>query len=181
VSPHANQSASRSQRARYALIDIVIFFIIWWGTVVYANVTPPVLAFMSVYTAQDYKDYIYAVSVMSVILFVYSVIMHWLSGGSVGKIMMGCRTCRNDGSKLSFGDAFFRALFWLGIALCILAPGPIVAAIFGSGSDFVAFGLLMCGLYFWIFALSTETDWFTQQETLPLLERFLGIKTVRIA
>jgi hypothetical protein len=90
------EPVSRLRRARYAVIDAGVFCVIWWFTVVFARVEPPAFAFMSAYTPQQYRDYIYAVSVMSAILFVNSVIMHWLFGGSIGKIIKGCRTYRLD-------------------------------------------------------------------------------------
>ncbi|MGL4636882.1 MAG: RDD family protein [Beijerinckiaceae bacterium] len=172
---HEYKPVSQRGRLRYAFIDAAIFCVVWMVTINVANVTPPALAMMSRYTPEQYRDYIYAVSVMSVILLVNSVIMHWKFGGSVGKILMKCRTYRQDGSKLSFGNAVARALFCFGVALSILAPGPIVAAIFGTNSDHFAIGLLCGGILFWLWVMVQQ-----DREPSTLHETWLGIQTVKV-
>jgi uncharacterized RDD family membrane protein YckC len=173
--PYEYEPVSGLRRVSYSLIDAALFCFIWVFTINYANVSPPTLAFMSRYTPADYKNYIYAVSIMSLILFINSVVMHWLFGGSAGKLITGCRTYRTDGSKMSIANALMRSLFCFGIALSILAPGPIVAAIFGGGSDYFALGLLSAGFFLWIAAMTSY------RARLTFHEKLLGIQTVRVA
>jgi uncharacterized RDD family membrane protein YckC len=67
----------------------------------------------------------------TIVTFLYFTIMHGWKGQTLGKMALGIRVVRSDGSKVSYGTAFLRHLMWvllaqlsLGIFYIFLAVHP---------------------------------------------------------
>jgi uncharacterized RDD family membrane protein YckC len=166
------------RRLSYGLIDAFIFSLVWFVMVVMANVTPPAMTFMSVYTPQQYKDYLIATSLMTAVMFVLSIVMQWRFSGSIGKRMLGVRTVNADGSRMTLKDSIRRALFCFGVSLLILWPGPITAAIFGERSDETALIMLGAGIFTWLACMSFHLVKGDEGKG-TLHERWLGLQSLR--
>jgi uncharacterized RDD family membrane protein YckC len=169
------------RRLSYGLIDAFIFALVWFFMVAIADVTPPAMTFMSVYTPQQYRDYIIATSLMTAIMFALSIVMHWKFGGSIGKRMLDVRTVNADGSPMTPRDSFRRAVFCFGVSLLILWPGPITAAIFGERSDELALTLLSIGLLLWLASMAFHLVRRGDGGKGTFHERWLGIQSLRLA
>jgi uncharacterized RDD family membrane protein YckC len=169
------------RRLGYGLIDAGVFSLVWLVMVIAANVTPPAMTFMSQYSAEQYRDYIIATSLMTAAMFAMSVVNHALFGGSIGKRLTKVRTLRADGSPLGWGGGLRRALFCFGVSLLILWPGPITAAILGERSDGEALSLLTVGLIIWILCMSAHLVKLDGGARTTLHEKWLGIRSLRIA
>jgi RDD family len=168
------------RRLGYGLIDAVVFGLVWLVMVVATNVTPPAMTFMSQYSPEQYRDYIITAGAMTAAMFVMSIVMHGLFGGSTGKLLTGVRTLRADGQSLGWDGSLRRALFCFGVSLLILWPGPITAAIFGERSDAVALALLAVGFALWILCMSAHLVVMEGGARTTLHEKWLGIRSLRI-
>jgi uncharacterized RDD family membrane protein YckC len=167
------------RRLSYGLIDAFIFSLVWFLMVIAANVTPPAMTFMSVYTAQQYRDYVIATVLMTAVMFAMSILMHWRFGGSIGKRLLGVRTLTAGGAPLTLRDSIRRALFCFGVSLLILWPGPITATIFGERSDELALTLLGVGLLLWLTSMAFHLVGRGDGGKGTLHERWLGIQSMQ--
>lgn len=164
-------------RALYGLFDGIVFFGIWVAVQSVTGATVPI-GFMQSYTRQQYDNYVYVMSWMTLGLFISSILMHRLLGGSAGKIVAGSRTIMADGSALTWRAATMRATILFLIGLLITAPGPLIAFIFGPGSEISSLVALSLGLILWVWIVLMP-QWFTDQDIHPSpLERWSGMKTV---
>ena len=167
------------RRLSYGLIDALIFSLCWFVMVAITDVTPPAMTFMSVYTPQQYRDYLVATSLMTALMFALSIGMHWRYGGSAGKRLLGVRTINKDGSPMTLMDSIRRALFCFGVSLMILWPGPITAAIFGESSDEAALLLLGAGVLIWLTCMAFHLVKDDGDGKGTLHERWLGLRSIR--
>jgi uncharacterized RDD family membrane protein YckC len=168
------------RRMGYGLIDALIFALVWFFMVAVADVTPPAMTFMSIYTPQQYRDYLIATSLMTAAMFAMSVVGHALFGGSVGKRVTGVRTLRADGSPLGWDGSLKRALYCFGVSLLILWPGPFTALIFGERSDEVALMMLFVGLGLWILSMSAHLVRLDGEARTTVHEAWLGVRSMRV-
>jgi uncharacterized RDD family membrane protein YckC len=169
------------RRLSYGILDAIVFSFVWFVMVAITNVTPPAMTFMSVYTPQQYRDYLIATSIMTAIMFGLSIVMHQRFGGSIGKLLLGVRTSNTDGSPMTQKDSIRRALFCFGVSLLILWPGPITAAIFGERSDATALSMLAAGVLIWLSSMSFHLAKGDDGSKGTLHERWLGLRSVRSA
>jgi uncharacterized RDD family membrane protein YckC len=169
------------RRLSYGLIDTFVFSLVWLVMVAFTDVTPPAMTFMSVYTPQQYRDYLIATSIMTALMFALSIYMHQRLGGSIGKRILGVRTINTDGSTMTLRDSIRRALFCFGVSLLILWPGPITAAIFGKDSDSAALILLGGGVLVWLSCMSFHLVPVDGLGKGTLHESWLGLRSLRSA
>ncbi len=168
------------RRLSYGLIDTFVFSLVWFVMVAITDVTPPAMTFMSVYTPQQYRDYLITTSIMTALMFALSIYMHQRLGGSIGKRMLGVRTTNTDGSPMTLRDSIRRALFCFGVSLLILWPGPITAAIFGKRSDETALIMLGAGILIWLSCMSFHLIKVSGDGKGTLHERWLGLRSIRL-
>jgi hypothetical protein len=169
---------SGGRRIGYAWIDALVFCGLWIVVTETSNAKVP-FGFMTSYTPQEYWNYVLVVGVMSAILLAASVANHALYGASLGKFLTGCRTVRANGSPLGWSKALQRAGTCWGIALAVLAPGPLAALFGGAGSEQLSLLLLAAGLGLWIFLMWPIP--YGPNRGLTNHERLLGIQTVRMS
>jgi uncharacterized RDD family membrane protein YckC len=167
------------RRLSYALIDAAVFAFVWFMMVMVTDVTPPAMTFISMYSRQQYIDYLVATSLMTALMFALSIGMHWRYGGSIGKRLLGVRTVNTDGSPMTLRDSIRRALFCFGVSLLILWPGPITAAIFGERSDAAALLMLGVGVLIWLSCMSFHLAQSGADSKGTLHERWLGLRSIR--
>lgn len=72
---------------------------------------------------------------------------HGCFGGSLGNLLSGYRTIRIDGTPMSWRQAFLISCCILSLTLMVVIPGPIVARIFGQGSEWVSLLLLFLAVF----------------------------------
>jgi uncharacterized RDD family membrane protein YckC len=153
-------------------IDVAIFYGVWVTVLELTKVRFP-FGFMQGFSQRDYDAYIKIMTWMTLSLFLLSIVLHAVFGGSIGKLLMGHRTVHVDGSHLTLRAVALRSavLFFLGLA--ILAPGPLVAFIFRAGSEGGSLAALLLGLGLWAIVALPWT------RSRSLLEAYLGLITVR--
>jgi hypothetical protein len=170
---------STARRVTYALIDALVFVVVWHVVVAKTGVQPP-FSFMQRYSPADFAAYLTVMAWMTSILFILSIVLHRYFGGSLGKLAMGCRTRRSDGSPLGWPETITRSVVMFALGVMILAPGPLAAYVLGPGSEAWSSLLLIIGLVVWLwFVLFPISDSDSRQEK-SLLERILGLETVKI-
>lgn len=176
--------AGVGDRMLYGSIDALLFILVWNIVVSYTKVRPPFLV-MQRYRASDYEAYLNVMFWMTLVLFVISFCGHWLVGGSIGKLTRDYRTLRIDGSRMTALDAALRSAAMFLIALLILAPGPLIAYVFGEGSEISSFAALFLGVVVWIVAaispVGSPAPGADESEMPPtLIETALGLMTVKV-
>lgn len=177
------EAATAAVRGNYVFIDALLFFVIWNVVTSVFRVKLP-FSVMQRYTPTDYENYLTVMTYMTIILFFISLISHWVFGASFGKLIFGYRTVQLDGQKLNLVQSFLRSLILFFIALLILAPGPLIAFIFGPGSEIDSVLALLAGLILWLtitFAPLGGRLPHANGQRRTLLERWLGAMTVRVA
>jgi RDD family len=162
------------RRIGQTLIDVIVFLLVWNLVLSITNVRFP-FGVMQKFSQSDYDAYVKIMSWMTLSLFTLSIVLHRLFGGSIGKLLMLHRTVQVSGAAMTFRQSSLRsaAMFLLGIA--ILAPGPLIAFIFGKGSESASILALTLGLITW---LAITLPWTTGHSAL---ETWLGLATVRTA
>lgn len=175
--------AGAGTRFAYTMVDAIVFVVIWHLVVEYTRVRPP-FAMMQRYKPADYEAYLTVMSWMTLALFLMSFVLHAAFGASLGKLVAGYRTVRTDGSRMPVSTCIFRSLVLFLIGLIILAPGPLIAFVFGEGSEISSAAVLMLGLAVWLcFAwlpAGGPIDGASSDREITLLERLLGIMTVKL-
>ncbi len=166
-----------NRRLAYGLIDWFIILAIWILTQVITSKSFPI-GFMQRYKQENFDAYIEVMTWLTLILFVLSIFMHKFFGGSIGKLLLGCRTVMSDGSRLTWRAAFFRASALFLIGLLILAPGPMIAFVFGEGSEVASLVVLGLGLGLWIFFALAPRQRPDQDPPPSKLETLFGIRTI---
>ncbi len=176
------QIAGPGKRFAYTMVDAIVFAIIWHFVVERARVRPP-FGMMQRYKPADYEAYLTVMSWMTLALFLMSISLHLLFGASLGKILFGYKTVRTDGSRMSFVTCLLRSFGCFLIGLMILAPGPMIAFVFGEGSEISSLVVLLLGVAFWLFVawlpFGGHIEGATEDAEVTMLERRLGIMTVK--
>jgi uncharacterized RDD family membrane protein YckC len=165
-------SISRGRRIGQTIIDAIVFLVIWNLVLNITNVRFP-FGVMQKFSQQDYDAYIKIMSWMTLVLCALSIFLHQLFGASVGKLVMSHRTVQVNRERMTVRQALLRSgtMFLLGMA--ILAPGPMIAFIFGEGSETASIFALILGLIMWV---AITFPWTADRSAL---ESWLGLQTVR--
>ncbi len=175
--------AGAGARFAYTMVDAILFWMIWQFVVEYTRVRPP-FGFMQRYKPADYEAYLTVMSWMTLALFLLSFVLHVAFGASLGKLVAGYRTVRTSGARMPVYLCFLRSFGLFVIGLMILAPGPLIAYVFGEGSEISSSSALMLGLVVWIFLAwlpaGGPVDGASSEREVTILERFLGIMTVKL-
>jgi uncharacterized RDD family membrane protein YckC len=153
------------------LIDALVFVLIWWGVLAVTKVRFP-FGVMQSFSQADYDAYVTLMTRLTLALFVLSLAMHALFKGSCGKLVTGLKVVRLDGTPMQFQHVLIRSIAMFLIGVMILAPGPLIAFLFGKGSEGASLISLAIGVLLW---LGLTIAFRTQS----LLERIIGIKTIR--
>jgi hypothetical protein len=165
-------------RMAYGLLDGMAFFGIWIGTQIVTKVSVP-FSVMQKYRPEQYDAYVTVMGWMTFLLFVMSILMHRFFGGSLGKLIVGCRTVMSDGSPITWGASALRATLMFLVGLLIMAPGPLIAFIFGPGSEAASLIALGLGVVFWIAAVLWP-KYNPDNTAMPsLLELRCGLRTIK--
>lgn len=154
--------------------EIVTTLVIWNLALELGDVSSPI-AFMSVYSEAQRREYYEVMRLFLVFLFLYHVTVYFAVGGTLAKRLAGLRVVRADGAALGLRDALRRAMVIFGLWLLILAPGPIVGFAFGPGSEAASVGLLFAALIVCLF-LSTEKASEPGRWYQSRLDHLLGLK-----
>jgi uncharacterized RDD family membrane protein YckC len=164
--------AATWRRVFYPLADAALFIVIWQTTMSLTRVRFP-FGIMQSFSPADYDAYVRVMSWMTIALFLLSLVMHRLFAGSIGKLVFGMKTVQRDGSVMTGHQVLMRSAAMFLLGLLILAPGPLIAFIFGKGSEPGSLVALSMGfLLLWLATFAFRKD-------ASLLERALGLKTVR--
>jgi hypothetical protein len=160
------------RRIGQTMIDVIMFFVVWNLVLSVTNVRFP-FGVMQRFSQSDYDAYVKIMSWMTLSLFGLSIGLHRLFGGSIGKLLMFHKTVQANGAPMTMRQTALRSstMFLLGIA--ILAPGPLIAFIFGKGSEGASILALILGLITW---LAITFPWSGNRSAL---ETWLGLVTVR--
>jgi uncharacterized RDD family membrane protein YckC len=160
------------RRIGQTLIDVIVFLVIWNLVLSITNVRFP-FGVMQKFSQSDYDAYVKIMSGMTLSLFTLSIVLHQFVGASVGKLVMSHKTVQVSGTAMTVRQTLLRsgAMFLLGIA--ILAPGPLIAFIFGKGSEAASIVALTLGLTVW---LAITVPW---AKGRSMLETWLELATVR--
>jgi hypothetical protein len=164
-------------RVAYGLVDGIVFVVIWIGTQVVTKVSVPI-SVMQKYQQAQYDAYITVMGWMTLVLFIQSILMHRFFGGSLGKLMLGYRTLMANGTVMTWRASAIRAGFMFLIGLMIMAPGPLIAFIFGPGSERASIIALFLGIAFWLVAVLLPKHNPDNTAEPSLLERWCGLRTV---
>jgi uncharacterized RDD family membrane protein YckC len=160
------------RRIGQALIDVIIFYVVWNLVLSITNVRFP-FGVMQKFSQSDYDAYVKIMSWMTLSLFTLSFVLHQLVGGSIGKLVMSHRTAQVSGAAMTVRQTLLRSLTMFLLGIAILAPGPLIAFIFGKGSEGASVLALIFGLIMW---LAITFPWTTDRSAL---ETWLGLVTVR--
>jgi hypothetical protein len=162
----------------YGLLDGIVFIAIWVCTQNVTKVSVP-FSVMQKYQPAQYDAYVTVMGWMTLVLFVLSILMHRFFGGSLGKLMIGYRTVMADGSPITWRASALRATLMFLIGLLIMAPGPLIAFIFGPGSEAASLIALGLGVVFWITAVLWPR-YNPDNTAMPsLLELRCGLRTIK--
>lgn len=164
--------ASPKRRVAYPLIDGAVFIGIWNAVMAVTGVRFP-FGIMQSFSRVDYDAYIFVMTRMTLGLFLLSIVMHRMFGGSIGKLIFGMRTVQLDGQAMTWRQILLRSGFMFLVGLMILAPGPLIAFIFGRGSE--AGSVIALSLGFLLLVVTTYG------KVSSFVESWLGLKTVRRA
>jgi uncharacterized RDD family membrane protein YckC len=99
------QRATVGERAVYGFVDSLLFLFLWFVVTVCAEVKSPFGFHKRPYTEAHLLKYLEVMLWMTLAFFIGSIIFHRFAGGSPGKLMVGYRTQRVDGSRISWQDA----------------------------------------------------------------------------
>lgn len=165
------------RRLAYGLIDGFVILAVWILTQVLTSKSFPI-GFMQRYKQEHFDAYIEVMTWLTLVLFVLSIFMHKFFGGSIGKLFLGCRTVMSDGSRMTWRAAFLRASALFLIGLLVLAPGPMIAFVFGEGSEVASLVVLGLGLGLWIFFVLAPRHQPDQDPAPSILESVFGIRTI---
>ncbi|MCA3645674.1 MAG: RDD family protein [Methylobacterium sp.] len=164
-------------RMLYGLFDGSVFIAIWVASQAISGAYVP-FGVMQSFSPQEYTNYVKVMSWMTLGLFLASLFNHRLFGGSIGKVLAGCQTEMSDGTPITWRAALLRAALLFLIGLMITAPGPLIAFVFGPGSEGSSLLSLAIGivLLFWIVLWPRYVS---NDEVLPSrLEQWCGLRTV---
>jgi uncharacterized RDD family membrane protein YckC len=153
------------------IIDGIIFIVLWFAMLAVTDVSFP-YGVMQDFSQEDYDAYMIQMTRLTLMLFALSLVMHGFFQGSIGKLVTGLKVVRTDDAPMRFQQVLIRSLTMFLIGIMILAPGPLIAFIFGKGSEEASIISLALGLILWLIL----TFAFRHQS---FLERIIGIKTVR--
>jgi hypothetical protein len=159
-----------ARRILASLLDAVIFVFLWLLTMAATGVTFP-FAIMQSFSRADYDAYVRVMTWMTIGLFVLSLGMHVLLGASLGRLATGLKLQATGSVDLSVKQILLRSSYMFLLGLMILAPGPLIAFVYGKGSEGAS--LIALGLGF---VLLVATTLGSRQS---LIERWLGLETVR--
>lgn len=164
-------------RMLYGLFDGSVFVAIWIALQAISGAHVPISVMQS-FSPQEYTNYIKVMSWMTLGLFLASVVNHRFFGGSIGKVLAGCRTEMSDGTPITWRAAYLRAALLFLIGLMITAPGPLIAFVFGPGSEGSSLLSLAIGIVLLIWAVLWPR-YVSNDEVLPSrLEQWCGLRTV---
>jgi uncharacterized RDD family membrane protein YckC len=175
------QRATVGERAVYGFVDSLLFLFLWFVVTVCAEVKSPFGFHKRPYTEAHLLKYLEVMLWMTLAFFIGSIIFHRFAGGSPGKLMVGYRTQRVDGSRISWQDAIMRALAMFGLGMVILAPGPLAFYVFGLDPAQVSRPLLLAGLALWFGIALYPFRGNDAGARRPAIERWLGIETVWVS
>ncbi|MCA3641640.1 MAG: RDD family protein [Methylobacterium sp.] len=175
----ATQPTNVGPRTRmlYGLFDGSVFIAIWVALQAISGAYVPFRVMQS-FSPQEYTNYIKVMSWMTLGLFLASLFNHRFFGGSIGKVLAGCRTEMSDGTPITWRAAFLRSVLLFLIGLMIMAPGPLIAFVFGPGSEGYSLLSLAIGIVL-LFWMVIWPRYVSNDEVLPSrLEQWCGLRTV---
>jgi uncharacterized RDD family membrane protein YckC len=156
------------------LIDGLVLIVLWQASMAISGVRFP-FGIMQNFSRADYDAYVRVMTWLTLGVFLLSLVVNRLLGGSLGKIIMDLKTVQVDGAPMTLRQVIWRSLYLGLLGIMILAPGPLIAFVYGKGSEEASATSLMLGFLL----LGVTTTGMINQRRQSVVEYWLGLVTVR--